>query len=119
MENSSKALLIAGTILIVILLISLGVYVFVTNGNALLSKTSNDQAEDKAFNSKLVNYEGNNISGTDVKQLIKDVKAINKEEILVTLTGITDSKNIRNNKKYTVKLSYDSSRVNEINIKEN
>ena len=74
MENASKALLISGAILIVILILSLGVYMFVTNGNTLLSKSSNEQGEDRSFNSKFVNYEGTEVSGIDVKQLIKDEK---------------------------------------------
>lgn len=68
MENASKALIIAGAILLSILIIALGIYVFnmakgATNTNQL------DSVEKSSFNDPFTNYEGKQI-GTSVKQLI-------------------------------------------------
>ena len=76
MENASKALIIAGAILLAILLISLGIMVFnkaqdITDGSQL------DQAEVSTYNSKFTKYEGNIVSGSQVKALIGEVNTNN------------------------------------------
>ena len=56
MENASKALIIAGAILISILLISLGIVIY----NSAKDAASTDQMDDfqvSAFNSKFTQYE--------------------------------------------------------------
>lgn len=58
MENASKALLMAATILIAVMLISLGTYLFATFGN--YSKNINDninQKEKQEFNAQFTKYE--------------------------------------------------------------
>ena len=75
MENASKALIIAGAILISILLISLGIVIY----NSAKDAASTDQMDDfqvSAFNSKFTQYEGKK-SGSQVKSLIDDVLACN------------------------------------------
>lgn len=107
MENASKALLIAGAVLIAILVVSLIIYFAISGGDFLISNTSNESSEIKVFNSKFMKYEGNNVSGVDVKQLLKDVNAIKQNTgDDITLTGINKSNDIRNNQNYKVKLSY-------------
>ena len=73
MENASKALLIAGAILVAILLVALGMLVY-TAGKANVEKsgTQLDSAQVQAFNSKFTNYEGVR-SGTEVVALINDI----------------------------------------------
>ena len=44
MENASKALLIAGAVLIAILVVSLIVYLAVSGGDFLISNTNNDSS---------------------------------------------------------------------------
>lgn len=76
MENASKALIIAGAILLSILLISLGLMVYQqakgTIGNVNLS-----EQEIQVFNSKFSSYEGNSVSGTQVNALIEAVISSN------------------------------------------
>lgn len=124
MENASKALIIAGAVLLAILVLSLMIYMVSSGGDFLLSSTGNEQNEAKTFNSRFLKYESSNdkkTSGEDVKQLLKDVNAINKDEDdtnNITLTGLTTSNEIRNNREYNVTLSYseETGKVNSINI---
>ena len=77
MENASKALLIAGAILIVILLIGVGMMVFRGANDSITGAmdTMNSQ-EIKAFNSQFASYEGK-MKGTSVKALLQSVIASN------------------------------------------
>lgn len=73
MENASQALIIAGAILLAILIIAIGMFVY----NGAQSTISDSMAsmsdqEVKAFNSKFLNYEGK-ASGSQVKNLIGDL----------------------------------------------
>lgn len=84
MENGSKALLIAGAILVVILIIAVGM--FVTNNanstvNDALSSMSTQEIE--AFNLKFTMYEGEQ-TGANIKALVGTLIAnsnTNKSEI--------------------------------------
>lgn len=79
MENASKALIIAGAILLAILLISLGIMIFNqaqdTVGNSGMSK-----AEITSFNSQFNKYEGTKKRGSEVKSLINEVRASNASD---------------------------------------
>lgn len=122
MENASKALIIAGAILLAILLISLGIFIFgqaqdtVNNGGI-------DQAALTSFNNKFLKYEGEQ-KGSVIRSLISEVKASNADEnrpetITVNLdnTAINDSAQISSKMKYKVTMSYGSTgAVNTINI---
>ena len=73
MENASKALIIAGAILVSILIVSLGVFIF-TNASAKAKEMANlDEQEVSAFNSKITPYLGKSISGSQVNALIQYV----------------------------------------------
>ena len=78
MENASKALIIAGAILLSILLITLGIMVFkqaqYSIGNGGMSK-----AQVSTFNSNFEKYEGTK-TGSDVKSLIQEVNASNIQD---------------------------------------
>lgn len=76
MENASKALIIAGAILLSILIIALGVFVFNQAKGAMNNVNMKDQ-EVSAFNSKFESYEGTAVSGSQVKSLIDTVRAHN------------------------------------------
>ncbi len=80
MENASKALIIAGAILLAILLISLGIMIF-TQAQDTVSSSGMSQAEVQAFNSKFTKYEGNAIRGSQVKSMIQEVRASNSSDI--------------------------------------
>ena len=76
MENASKALIIAGAILLAILIIALGVFIF----NKAKSATNMDDLDNQqveAHNSTFQNYEGT-INGTQAKSLIDAVRNNNQ-----------------------------------------
>lgn len=72
MENASKALIIAGAILISIVLVSVGVIV-VNSLNIDDATSKMDQQAKDTFNSSFVNSSGENIRGTVVKTLLSNV----------------------------------------------
>lgn len=70
MENASKALLIAGAILLSILIIAIGMYIFSSaRSNITESIGAMSTQEKNAFNDQFVTYEGAQ-SGSQVKALI-------------------------------------------------
>ena len=68
MENASKALIIAGAILLSILIIALGIYVF-NMARGVSDSTALDEAEVNTFNSQFTNYRGKKM-GSAVGELI-------------------------------------------------
>lgn len=92
MENASKALIIAGAILISILLISVGVLIMnstdgVTGGMA----SSADSMEMNRFNSQFSSYAGGSKSASQVRTLVSNVISSNAtndaHQVSVTTTG--------------------------------
>ena len=70
MENASKALLIAGAILISILIIAIGMYIYSTSqGSINNAMTQMDTQEIEAFNKEWSIYDGR-MTGSQVKALI-------------------------------------------------
>ena len=121
MENASKALLIAGAILLAILLISLGIMVF-TQAQSTVETSGMSQAEITAFNNKFLKYEGAK-DGTMVKALVNEViTSKSTHEIKMYKNSVGDA-NILNStapiitkNTYTVELKYSGGFVNEIVI---
>lgn len=129
MENASKALIIAGAILLSILLISLGIMIF-NQAQTTVQDSGMSQAEISTFNSKFTKYEGK-IKGTEVKSLIQEVNTNNSQdeskEHQVTLDGpdtgtggtstYKTSKYV-NTKTYTVSIEEysDNGRISKIKI---
>lgn len=144
MENASKALIIAGSILLAILIISLGMIIF-TKMSAPISENANlDEQEVAAFNADISPYLGQKVSGSQVNALIQlaisiDNKALNDNdkikrvsvyynssavlELKETDTAITYGTTRRvetGGKFYKVEAKYASSGlINEINITPN
>lgn len=73
MENASKALIIAGAILVSILIVSLGVLIFNNFSGSAKDMANMDKEEIAAFNSKITPYLGESISGSQVNALIQYV----------------------------------------------
>lgn len=71
MENASKALLIAGAILLSILIIALGIYVFNLARSSMNTNQLNEM-EVSAFNTQFTQYEGKQL-GSNVKSLLDKV----------------------------------------------
>lgn len=72
MENASKALIIAGAILLSILIISLGIFIF--NQASEITKSSNlSEVEVLQFNEKFASFEGEHVRGSEVNSLLNRV----------------------------------------------
>ena len=119
MENASKALIIAGAILLAILLISLGIMIF-TQAQDTVTNSGMSEAEVQSFNSKFTKYEGK-IKGTMVKSLVQEVLSNNGNEnnterkvkmkgtdigSALAYTETPTTSGIKNNETYTVKMKY-------------
>ena len=79
MENASKALIIAGAILLSILIISLGIMVYNNSKNTVNSANLNQQ-EISTFNSQWESYVGSNKTASEVRTMISAVIASNASE---------------------------------------
>ena len=128
MENASKALIIAGAILLAILLISLGIMIY-TQAQDTVNNSGMSDAEIQAFNSKFLKYEGSAQKGTVVKSMVQEILANNAESSnKVTTAGAIEIKGtaadnnksfttgIDTKKTYNVTISYANGRVSVINI---
>lgn len=123
MENASKALIIAGAILLAILLITLGIYIF-QQAQSTVNNSGMSQAEIQTFNSQFTKYEGTKIKGSSVKSLIQEVNVNNSQDesnehqIIITggvakasASGSSTGSNqyltndVKNTKTYTVKIT--------------
>lgn len=114
MENASKALIIAGSILVVILLIAVGMRVFnATSGTTENTKTTMQATEIAMFNNKFIAYAGSNKSAAQVKALANVViahNAVNSHK--VSINGSTDATTITTyvsslSGLYTINLTHD------------
>ena len=81
MENASKALIIAGAILLAILLISLGIFIF-TGAQDTAKKSGGLEAQEVAtFNAAIVKYEGKGKSASEIRAIKNEAIAANKKLI--------------------------------------
>lgn len=107
MENASKALLIAGSVLIVILIIGVGMLIF--NSIDSITGQAGDQADAMAiqtFNDQFMSYEGTNMTASQTKGLINKINASNvNSSNQVELSGITETKDINNSHRFTIKIT--------------
>ena len=80
MENASKALLIAGAILICILLIAIGMYIY-NSANATIKSAASQmsQQEKDIYNAKVKPYVGDTIKGSEVISMIETIISMNQE----------------------------------------
>ena len=108
MDNASKALIMAGAILIAVALVGVGVYLYSSAAGMMNSGVDELASADMITkNSKLEIYEGN-ISGTELKQLKRAVTAYNKNEIFPESIDISDIPDtIRNSQTYAISFHYD------------
>lgn len=130
MENASKALLMAGGILIAILVLSLGVYLFTTYSKVGTTYDNTIESNEKIkFNTNFTKFEGRtDITAQEIVSIVnfaKDYEESNQIKVNVTAEDMDKSKLIdfitKSNEldtKFTVKkgnISYDSyGRVNGI-----
>ena len=130
MENASKALIIAGAILISILIISVGILVMnstndVTEGVSQEGQTMAIQT----FNSKFLAYETDTNSSAQIKSLIsaengsngayKATSEADEMYIAVEWSGGLTAAKLDSRKRYTVTLGYDTTGyINKVTISE-
>lgn len=104
MENASKALIIAGAILLSILIISLGIMVY-NNAKSTVGSANLDKESIQAFNSQWESYIGNNRTASEVQAMISAVIASNAAEkksgtgkyIKITNTGSANATTLTGN----------------------
>lgn len=94
MENASKALIIAGAILLSILIIGLGMFIFNQAKNAT-SGANLDSSKANAYNSEFESYFGDSVNGTQVRALIDlvrshDVQNQSDDGLLISLAGVAE-----------------------------
>lgn len=134
MENASKALIIAGAILLSILLISLGIMIF-TRAQEIVNGPGMDETQKTAFNAKFTKYEGTQ-KGAMVRSLVQDVLATNavredNNTAFITIAGSAnvgngytegrgapDTSNIVSSRLYDISIGYDGGTglVNQVTI---
>ena len=143
MENASKALIMAGSILIAVLIISLGVMIFRNMSKSVVEDTSLSKQQIAEFNSKITPYVGNNVSGSNVNNLRQHIISIDNDAkvnkkpgaINMYLDGsstplvkydlesdkVEIGSKVETGSFYTVTAIYDDSTglIKEINVKEN
>ena len=76
MENASKALIIAGAILLAILIISLGILIY-NQASSVVNDNAMSQVELQNFNQQFTQYEGPSVRGSTVRALYQAVLANN------------------------------------------
>lgn len=76
MENATKALVIAGAVLISILLISVGIMVF-NKSKGSAENIPTDKYVIEQFNSQFTSYFGTNVSGSNVRSLLSEIRTSN------------------------------------------
>ena len=130
MENATKALIIAGAILLSILIIGLGMAIY-QQASGAIGNANMDPQKIQAYNSEFASYEGTK-SGTQVRALLDIIRSHNLANTddpslnvvamtssaanvtaapteLVTATAINDiKKTINAGKTYTVDFGYDA-----------
>ena len=139
MENASKALIIAGAVLIAILVISLGVNVFNSLSGTVRQETNMDKEKKAAFNAQINPFLGSNISSSQVNELIQKVRTIDQSalkgmknvvwvEIYLNSSShplvkksadgkSVTSENVPSNQYYTVEAKYNNGLYTEIIVK--
>ena len=108
MDNASKALIMAGAILIAVALVGVGVYLY-SSAAGMMNSGVDELATADMFtkNSKIEMYEGS-ITGAEVKQLDRAIKAYNAKDVFPADIKLTLPKSVVNSKTYTATISYDT-----------
>lgn len=125
MENASKALIIAGAILLAILLISLGIMIY-NQASGVVNNNAMSEVEVQQFNQKFTQYEGERVRGATVNTMLQavlsnnvsqdgdrkiSVKIGNSQVLSTTATSISTKATA--GKTYKVECKYSSSGGNE------
>lgn len=109
MENASKALLLGGGILIGLIVMSIGVYLFASySGNATSYDQSRQATETRKFNVNFTKFEGRtDITIQEIVTLAKFAKQYEEENdihIKITIEGKGDINKPENSEEYFIDL---------------
>lgn len=132
MENASKALIIAGAILVSILIIGLGMMIF-NNAKDATDTSSLTTQQITTYNSTFDAYVGEKVGGSNVKALYEAVKNHNlanstDDSLIISINDKTEASDltsarssIKTGKTYKVSAEYDTNTgyINKITIVEN
>lgn len=130
MENASKALIIAGAILLSILIIGLGMLMF-NQAKEAITGAGIDEQKVKTYNAQFDDYMGTNVNGTKVRSLYETVRNHNittqdDDSLIISINGENTASalnaakaTIKSGKTYTVTVpddGYDANTGYIINI---
>lgn len=126
MENASKALIIAGAILLAILIISLGIMIY-NQASGVVNNNAMSEVDITTFNQKFEQYVGDKVRGANVLALMSAIKSNNEvnsddasKKVTLNGEGKTETSDIGTGKTYKVIISkYQNGLVSEIKITEN
>lgn len=97
MENASKALIMAAEILLGVMIISVGVYLFNTLGNYSAETTKKiEEAQIDQFNNQFLKYYNKKCTIHDIVDLANLARKINEENGFSTAQTVTDYENYPN-----------------------
>ena len=110
MDNASKALIMAGAILIAVALVGVGVYLY-SSAAGMMNSGVNElaSADMMTKNSKIELYEGQ-ITGSELKTLFRQLKTYNAKDIFptdLTISGVAEA-DVRASANYKITLGYDT-----------
>ncbi len=116
MENASKALIIAGAILLAILIISLGILIY-NQASGVVTNNSMDEVSIQTFNNKFLQYAGEQ-KGSSVRALVSQVNASNAADNSLGTVTITGANSVSTGATYNVSVKIDSATglVNQIDV---
>ena len=124
MENASKALIIAGAILLAILLISLGIMIY-NQASGVVDNNAMDEVAIQSFNQKFEQYFGPKVRGSNVNALLSAVNTNNGStddaSKKITIKGLETGKTkVETGKSYKVEATKHNSGglIEEITISE-
>ena len=129
MENASKALIIAGAILLAILIISLGIMIY-NQASGVVNNNAMSEVDISTFNQKFEQYFGTKVKGANVRALLTAIRSNTTNEgdnskiITFDSSGTITSTEatVENGSTYTVEAGsngYQNGLIHVIKIKKN
>ncbi len=117
MDNASKALIMAGAVLIAVLIVSLSVLLYrSTQPMVEMTDKQLTARQRETFNNRFTKYDGDNRTGSDVISLLNAVDSYNKSAEsadfgTISKSGVTETKNVDPVKRYNISFSYGGSGI--------
>ena len=98
MENASKALIIAGAILLSIAIIGVGMFVYNSVSDTIIGAADMSEQEIAAYNGTFTTYGGEKVRGSQVKALCEKINSHNlsakdASELIIIENGVDEATN--------------------------